>query len=87
MAIKDQCEQCKKYNSTCIENIEFNGQSCDHYIKRINLEKKTNQVIHDNANFNQQEKASCPQIDYPNPNDNIHGWLGFLLFPLVLVVW
>lgn len=45
MAIKDQCEQCKKYNSTCIENIEFNGQSCDHYIKRINLEKKTNQVI------------------------------------------
>lgn len=40
MAIKDQCEQCKKYNSTCIENIEFNGQSCDHYIKRINLEKK-----------------------------------------------
>lgn len=42
MAIKDQCEQCKKYNSTCIENIEFNGQSCDHYIKRINLEKKTN---------------------------------------------
>ena len=31
MAIKDQCEQCKKYNSTCIENIEFNGQSCDQY--------------------------------------------------------
>ena len=69
---------------SCIENIEFNGQSCDHYIKRINLEKKTNQVIHDNANFNQQEKASCPQIDYPNPNDNIHGWLGFLLFSIGL---
>lgn len=25
MAIKDQCEQCKKYNSTCIENIELMG--------------------------------------------------------------
>lgn len=38
--IKTQCEQCKKYNTSCTENIEFNGQSCEQYCKRIDLEKK-----------------------------------------------
>lgn len=42
--IKTQCEQCKKYNSSCTENIVFNGQSCEQYSKRIDLEKRNNNV-------------------------------------------
>lgn len=38
--IKSQCEQCKKYNVSCTENIVFNGQSCEQYSKRIDLEKR-----------------------------------------------
>ncbi len=38
--IKTQCEQCKKYNTSCTEDIVFNGQSCDQYSKKINLDKK-----------------------------------------------
>lgn len=38
--IKTQCEQCKKYSTSCNENIVFNGQSCEQYNKRIDLEKK-----------------------------------------------
>lgn len=37
--IKEQCEQCKRNNIDCQENIEFNGLSCEQYVKRINLEK------------------------------------------------
>lgn len=37
--IKEQCEQCKRNNINCQENIEFNGLSCEQYVKRINLEK------------------------------------------------
>ena len=83
MAIKDQCEQCKKYNDSCTENIEFNGQSCDLYVKRINLEKAEKQVNQDTTNINQTQIPS-PQIDYPDPNEHIHGWLGFLLFSMGL---
>ena len=36
--IKEQCEQCKRNNTDCQENIEFNGLSCEQYAKRINLE-------------------------------------------------
>ena len=87
MAIKDQCEQCKKYNDSCTGNIEFNGQSCeqscDLYVKRINLEKAEKEVNQDTTNINQTQIPN-PQIDYPDPNEHIHGWLGFLLFSMGL---
>ena len=87
MAIKDQCEQCKKYNDSCTGNIEFNGQSCeqscDLYVNRINLEKAEKEVNQDTTNINQTQIPN-PQIDYPDPNEHIHGWLGFLLFSMGL---
>lgn len=40
MAIKAQCEQCRKYNKTCFELIDFDGTSCNQYDKCIDLEKR-----------------------------------------------
>ncbi len=38
--IKDQCDNCNKQGTlNCSLNIAFNGQSCDMYSKRINIEK------------------------------------------------
>lgn len=39
MAIKDQCEQCRKYATSCTENLVFDGVSCAQYAKHIDLEK------------------------------------------------
>lgn len=81
MAIKDQCEQCKKHNNSCTENIQFDGQSCSSYVKRINLGKTQSQIAQEISDINQQ---SNQPIDHPDPNVRIHGWLGFLLFSMGL---
>lgn len=78
MAIKDQCEQCKKYNESCIEPIDYNGMSCDQYNKRINLEKteKTKDIV------SVENKEVC--ITYPDYDIKIHGWLTFFLFSIAV---
>lgn len=78
MAIKDQCEQCKKYNESCIEPIDYNGMSCDQYNKRINLEKteKTKDIV------SVENKEEC--ITYPDYDIKIHGWLTFFLFSIAV---
>lgn len=78
MAIKDQCEQCKKYNESCIEPIDYNGMSCDQYNKRINLEKveSTKDIVDAE---NEEEHIACPSYDI-----KIHGWLTFFLFSIAL---
>lgn len=78
MAIKDQCEQCKKYNESCIEPIDYNGMSCDQYNKRINLEKteKTKDIV------SVENKEEC--ITYPDYGIKIHGWLTFFLFSIAV---
>ena len=59
--IKTQCEQCKKYNASCTENIVFNGQSCEQYSKRIDLEKK-------NDNVSESEKTTIETTNVVNNN-------------------
>lgn len=63
--IKTQCEQCKKYNASCTENIVFNGQSCDQYSKKINLDKK-NDDLESNATITTEttnvSNANCQNI-------------------------
>ena len=40
MAIKDQCENCRKRGTTeCTDTIVYDGVSCSSYLKGINLEK------------------------------------------------
>lgn len=76
MAIKDQCEQCKKYNESCIEPIDYNGMSCDQYDKRINLEKieNTKDIV---GVENKEEHIAYNDI-------KIHGWLTFFLFSIAV---
>ena len=59
--IKTQCEQCKKYNASCTENIVFNGQSCEQYTKRIDLEKK-------NDNASESETITIETTNIVNNN-------------------
>ena len=56
--IKEQCEQCKRNNINCQENIEFNGLSCEQYVKRINLEKSEKNEIPDGNNIIQQNQET-----------------------------
>ena len=43
--IKDQCNNCNKQGtSECSLDIVFNGQSCDVYSKRVNLENATENI-------------------------------------------
>lgn len=81
--IKEQCEQCKRNNIDCQESIEFNGLSCEQYVKRINLEKSEKSEASNN-NVTQQNQEISAAIEYPDPNDNIHGWLTFFLFSIGL---
>lgn len=82
--IKEQCEQCKRNNINCQENIEFNGLSCEQYVKRINLEKSEKNEIPDGNNIIQQNQETSATIEYPDPNYSIHGWLTFFLFSIGL---
>lgn len=81
MAVKDQCEQCTKHNKSCSGNMEYNGQSCDQYTKRINLEKDRKQIVQDRSEGNQQLQESVCRTDNPSSED-IHGWLVLLLFSI-----
>lgn len=41
MAIKDQCNNCKKVSTQdCGQVVDYNGQSCEYYVRRINLTKE-----------------------------------------------
>ena len=82
--IKEQCEQCKRNNTDCQENIEFNGLSCEQYAKRINLEKSEKNETPDDSNVIQQNQETSATIEYPDPNYSIHGWLTFFLFSIGL---
>lgn len=82
--IKEQCEQCKRNNTDCQENIEFNGLSCEQYAKRINLEKSEKNETPDDSNVIQQNQETSATIEYPDPNYSIHGWLTLFLFSIGL---
>ena len=91
MAIKDQCENCRKKGTVeCTENPIYDGLSCSSYSKGINLEKdeNTNNVIENKFNIPTEDTESSEAFvytsDYLKENTNIHGWLSFFLFAITL---
>ena len=89
MAIKDQCENCrKKGTDECTDTIVYDGVSCSTYSKGINLEKSEDSKS-DNVQTTTQT-ASEESIEefvytseYLKQNTEIHGWLSFFLFTVV----
>lgn len=79
--IQEQCEQCKRHGIDCRGSADFNGLSCDQYVKRINLAKT--ETLNNN-NQTRQIQESSTIIEYSNPNYSIHGWLSFFLFSIGL---
>ena len=95
--IKEQCDNCKKFNSTCKEIVEFNEKSCALYQKKgIDLEKRneTKSIINDeNRNTSLFDATGtapdeCEEFVYTREflkeNTTISGW--FLFFCLSVVV-
>ena len=82
MAIKDQCEKCKSYTS-CSESKEFNGLSCPSYSKRIDLAKPEDNKTSEKLEENKTEVVST-NVELPDPNQSIQGWLTFFLFSIGL---
>ena len=91
MAIKDQCDNCRKRNTAdCTETVVFNGNSCLSYSKGINLEKvDVSNNVDDNQSENQTSTEEDSEVfvytsEYLKENTSIHGWLSFFLFILTL---
>jgi len=82
MAIKDQCEKCKSYTS-CSESKEFNGLSCPSYSKHIDLAKPDDNKASEKLEENKTEVVST-NVELPDPNQSIQGWLTFFLFSIGL---
>lgn len=96
MAIKEQCNNCKK-NGSCREIIIFNSESCSVYVKkRIDLEKHT-EVSPNLSETKLDETATSPSIssqdgfeefvytrEYLKENTVIHGWLIFFCLTIFL---
>lgn len=83
MAIKDQCENCRRKNtSDCSENIVYDGNSCPSYTKIINLEKADNP--NRNIEMNDSDEKTTEEFvytsEYLKENSEIRGWLSFFLF-------
>lgn len=97
MAIKDQCNNCKK-NGHCTETIIFNSESCSVYEKRgIDLEKHEDVevVAPTESTCEQTREEPQPSVDetsvdfeytqeYLKQNTEIHGWLRFFCFTIAL---
>lgn len=93
MAIKDQCENCRKKNtSDCSESILYDGNSCPSYIKIINFEKANNpnhcNMEKNDSDTNESIERSTEEFVYTNEylkeNSEIRGWLSFFLFTVFL---
>lgn len=91
MAIKDQCENCRKKGSEeCGETVIYDGISCSLYSKSINLEKNDgseipsdNQVSTQGAAEEQSEEFVYTS-EYLKRSTEIHGWLSFFLFAIIV---
>lgn len=82
MAIKDQCEKCRNYKS-CQESKDFNGLSCPNYSKHIDLAKTDDNTTSEKP-VDKDAGVVSPNVEYPDPNQNIEGWLVFFLFSIGL---
>lgn len=90
MAIKDQCENCrKKGTDECTGTIVYDGVSCSTYSKGINLEKsefalKENEALTSPQTASEESNEEFVYTsEYLKENTEIHGWLSFFLFTVV----
>ena len=87
MAIKDQCENCRKKDTDeCTETVAFDGVSCVSYSKVINLEKKVDVGTDVESPILTEEETEdfVYTSDYLKENTEIHGWLSFFLFAIIV---
>lgn len=85
--IKDQCERCK-IQTTCLENKLFDGNSCEKYRKKIDLEKHSdgsgeNIITEEKAKYDATSTSYITR-EFLKANTTIHGWLVFFLVAIVL---
>ena len=89
MAIKDQCENCrKKWTTECTDTIVYDGVSCSSYLKGINLEKSEDSKGDNVQTTSQMAPDESTEefvytSEYLKQNTEIHGWLSFFLFTVV----
>lgn len=89
MAIKDQCNNCRKKNTDeCKETVIYDGVSCTSYSKGIDLVKPedSKDVAEDSTTSQTVEGSSEGFVytsEYLKQNTEIHGWLSFFLFTVV----
>lgn len=90
MAIKDQCENCRKRGTEeCNDAIVYDGVSCSLYSRSINFEKKDDTSLNNENTVSSQatiEGSSGEFVyssEYLKKNTEIHGWLSFFLFTVV----
>ena len=98
MAIKDQCNKCRKQGTvSCTENIVFDSASCPSYANKINIDKveeadNTSAVTADaiTNTGNQEETVSTEEQtfvytrEYLKQNTEIRGWLTFFIVMMLL---
>ena len=95
MAIKDQCDRCRKQGTdSCTENIVFDSTSCPSYANKIDIEKKEDTVSSTSnvdvfPNSTTETSSSEEQVfvytkEYLKQNTEIRGWLTFFLVMMLL---
>lgn len=77
---KDQCES----NNTCSINTDFNGGSCPNCESCTNDLSKSEESEKLNQQSNETSETVTDNIEYPDPNQSIKGWLTFFLFSIGL---
>ena len=90
MAIKDQCDNCrKKSTDECTETIVYNGVSCSSYSRGINLVKTedskddTSTQAAPTTTTGDNSEEFVYTSEYLKQNTEIHGWLSFFLFTVI----
>ena len=68
--IKDQCNNCRKYNtSSCGQAIVYNSLSCEFYVKKLDLSKPTDKPT--SSPVTNPQPQSVPQpVPQPQPQPN-----------------
>ena len=89
MAIKDQCNRCRYHlTEECLPNVVYDGTSCYHYARKIDLTKTTDQISNECCVTGGQEEllneTTIVSSEELKKTTNIHGWLSFFLFSIVL---
>lgn len=69
--IKDQCNKCKKYNtSSCGQTIIYNSLSCEYYVKKLDLSKPTDRPASSPVTPPQPQPVPQPQPQPNSPGNN-----------------